>query len=417
MVRPWSIGNWTGPTVGADPVNHLDAAPEFPVNPFPSPSLFPGRTAILRGMETPSHVLRALIGILLVAVMGAGCDHQGHRASAPSVPPPADGLVDIGAGLRGPDGVVAAVYASGLPRMSAFATDPGGRLWIATADYRDTGADGVYLVAAVGDAPVAVIPSLHTALGLLWLGDELYVSSTERVDAYGAFDGTRFGRQRTVVTFPAGSGQNGGLVLAPDGRIQLGISAPCDHCVPESEWSATVVSFNPDGADLRVDARGIRAPIALAYVPGSDDLLVTMNHRDDLGDATPGDWLGLVRRGQDWGFPDCPAAVGHAAAGDACQGAPTPTAVLDAHAAVSGLAVVAGGLGPVVGTTVVVAEWKLGLVQQVSLAADGAGGYTSAVAPFLTGLQNPVPVHLAADGALLVGDWGRGTVYRIVAAA
>jgi glucose/arabinose dehydrogenase len=167
--------------------------------------------------------------------------------------------------------------------------------------------------------------------------------------------------------------------------------------VPESEWSASVVSFNPDGSDLRVDARGIRAPIALAYVPGTDDLLVTMNHRDDLGDATPGDWLGQVERGQDWGFPDCPSL-----AADGCAGAPAPLAVLDPHAAVSGLAFV--GSGPA--AAVVVAEWKLGVVQRVDLS-------THAVTRWLTGLESPVPVIAAPDGSVLVGDWGTGKIYRV----
>lgn len=345
----------------------------------------------MSALRRPRSLAAAVL--VVVALVGAACGSGDQPGPSPST----DGLVDVGAGLRGPVGVTATLYASGVAKMAAFATDPDGRLFVATADYRDTGTDAVYLVTAAGATPVAVIPDLHTALGLLWLGDELYVSSTERVDAYGGFDGARFARRRTVVSFPAGSGQNGGLAVAPDGRIQLGISAPCDHCVPESEWSASVVSFNPDGSDLRVDARGIRAPIALAYVPGTDDLLVTMNHRDDLGDATPGDWLGQVERGQDWGFPDCPSL-----AADGCAGAPAPLAVLDPHAAVSGLAFV--GSGPA--AAVVVAEWKLGVVQRVDLS-------THAVTRWLTGLESPVPVIAAPDGSVLVGDWGTGKIYRV----
>jgi hypothetical protein len=33
--------------------------------------------------------------------------------------------------------------------------------------------------------------------------------------------------------------------------------------------------------------------------------------------------------------------------------------------------------------------------------------------PFLTGIQNPVPVLLTPAGVLLVGDWASGTVYAI----
>jgi glucose/arabinose dehydrogenase len=89
--------------------------------------------------------------------------------------------------------------------------------------------------------------------------------------------------------------------------------------------------------------------------------------------------------------------------------------VLDAHAGVSGVAIVTGQLGTTVGTSAVVAEWSTGSVLRVAFQRDGST-YSATVVPFLTGLTNPVPVILAPDGALLVGDWGTGTVYRITAA-
>ena len=134
-----------------------------------------------------------------------------------------------------------------------------------------------------------------------------------------------------------------------------------------------------------------------------------MNQRDDLGDATPGDWLALVRSGQSWGFPGC-----YGQDGSACDGVPEPVAELDAHAAVSGVAVVAI-LGPAIGPSAFVAEWAKGVVLRVALTADG-DTYRGSVEPFLTGLTSPVPVATAPDGALLVGDWGSGTVYRVAPA-
>src|SRR4029079_5859035 len=123
---------------------------------------------------------------------------------------------------------------------------------------------------------------------------ELFVAAGDEVTAYSGFDGTTFAGSRVVVTFPADVGELNGLGRSPDGRVVLGISAPCDACVPAEEWSAAVVSFLPDGSGLRVDDGGIRAPIGLAYLPGTTELYVSMNQRDDLGDDTPGDWLGLV---------------------------------------------------------------------------------------------------------------------------
>jgi glucose/arabinose dehydrogenase len=203
-------------------------------------------------------------------------------------------------------------------------------------------------------------------------------------------------------------GESNELVLAPDGRMQMGISAPCDHCAPSSKWSAAVVSFLPDGSDLRVDVGGIRAPVGLTYY--RSDLFVTMNQRDDLGAHTPGDWLAVVVPGQDWGYPNC-----YGQRRTACAGVPLPTAALDKHAAVSGVAIVIGQLGPKIGTSALVSEWATGKVERVALHRVGSS-YVGTVAPFLTGIKNPVPVLLSPDGALLVGDWATGAIYRISAA-
>jgi glucose/arabinose dehydrogenase len=34
----------------------------------------------------------------------------------------------------------------------------------------------------------------------------------------------------------------------------------------------------------------------------------------------------------------------------------------------------------------------------------------------LSGFKNPLPLAVAPDGSLLVGDWGSGTIYRIARA-
>src|SRR5207237_6448769 len=136
--------------------------------------------------------------------------------------------------------------------------------------------------------------------------------------------------------------------------VLVGISAPWDHCAPALAWSGAIVSFRPDGSDLSVFAARVRAPFGLAYYPGTNDLFVTMNQRDDLGSRTPGDWLAVVREGEEWGFPGC-----HGQGGAACAGVPQPTATLDKHAAAGGVAIVTGQLGPAVGTSAIVAEWQL----------------------------------------------------------
>ena len=366
----------------------------------------------MNARRLPARHFASIVAVLLMVV---GCSvSPSSLSSAPASPGPSDssaaGLVAIGAGLIGPSGVTAAVYATGLRNASAFAFDPEGRLWVATAGYSDEGTDAVYLVPSSGATPEKVIDRVSTPLGLLWYQGSLYVSSADGVVAYAGFTGSSFANQRTVVSFATGTGELNGIALGQDGRIVLGISAPCDSCDPTSAWSASVVSFLPDGSDLRVEASGIRAPVGLAYYPGTSDLFVTMNQRDDLGEATPGDWLAVVSRGQDWGFPTC-----YGQDGDACAGSPAPTAVLDKHAAVSGVAIVTDGLGSTIGPSALVAEWAQGKVLRVALVHDGTS-WTGTVTTFLNGLQQPVPLLGGPDGAVYVGDWGTGIVYRIAAA-
>ena len=59
-----------------------------------------------------------------------------------------------------------------------------------------------------------------------------------------------------------------------------------------------------------------------------------------------------------------------------------------------------------------VAEWATGKVLRVALIHTGAA-WGGTVEPFLTGLTQPVPVITAPNGAVIVGDWGTGTIYRI----
>jgi glucose/arabinose dehydrogenase len=151
---------------------------------------------------------------------------------------------------------------------------------------------------------------------------------------------------------------------------------------------------------------------------------VTMNQRDDLGAATPGDWLAQVSEGENWRFPGC-----YGQGGAACAGVPQPIAVLDKHAAVGGVAIITGQLGPTVGTAALVPEWQSAKVLRVALTRSASAStprgasssthssgaaYTGVVTPFLIGMRNPLAIAIAPDGTLLAADWATGTIYRVV---
>ncbi len=311
--------------------------------------------------------------------------------------------MSIGAGLRGPASWVATRYARGPKRVSGFAWGDGGRLWLAAAGLGTHGTDGVYTRDPASHRVTKVISGLNDPLGLVWMHGTLYVASVGRVDAFSGFDGTRFARRRRIVDGPVRGAENNALARAPDGRLLMGISATCDHCTPRQRASGAIVSFRPSGKDLKVYASGIRAPVGLAFVPGTRDLLATMNQRDDLGARTTGDWLSFVQAGSAWGFPAC-----YGQAGSACDGVPKPLAVLDRHAAASDVAITrAGG-----STEAFVALWATASIDRVMLTRRGSG-YAARREPFLRGMEHPMALASAPDGSLLAGDWGSGLVYRV----
>lgn len=363
------------------------------------------------------HVLGARPGFWVGALALAlswlgllGCGSAGKGTTGKSVAgkrPAASRLVAVGAGLYGPPGLKASVYAQGPPTVAAFAFDPDGRLWLTAAGLETHTQDGVYVVAKAGAPAREVISGLTDPLGIDWYRGKLYVASVGRVDAYWGFDGGHFTAHRKILDGPLAEGENNLLVMAPGGRFLMGVTATCDHCVPTSKWDGSIVSFRPDGSDVRVYASRIRAPFGLTYFPGGSDLFVTMNQQDNLGALTPGDTLGIVREGQEWGFPTC-----YGQGGSACAGVPKPLAVLDKHAAVGGVAITAGQLGAGVGTSAIVAEWNVEKVQRVALTKTGSG-YRGTVSPFLAGIRHPLAVALAPDHSLLVGDWATGKIYRI----
>jgi glucose/arabinose dehydrogenase len=349
-----------------------------------------------------------ILALAGVALSGAGCGAgHGHAATAAATPALSTRLVAIGAGLHGPATLHASVYATGLKNASAFAFDAQGRLWVTTSAADDHADDGVFLVARAGAAPVKVVSGLKGPLGLTWLDGTLYVASIGRVDAYMGLRGDRFADHRTVLAEPSGHGWNDNLIATPDGRLVMSISAPCDHCTPTSRFAGSIVSFMPDGRDVRVYAKGIRAGYGLADVPGTNDVYVSMNQRDDLGAKTPGDWLAVVRAGEDWGFPAC-----YGQGGTACSGAPHPLAVLDKHAAAGGVVLTSGALGGGGGPSALVAEWAKGKVLRISLRGSGTQ-HRGAVTTFLTGIDNPLALTRTPAGDLLVGDWSSGRIYRL----
>jgi glucose/arabinose dehydrogenase len=331
--------------------------------------------------------------------------------------------------IRLPAGVELERFARGIPHPSNLAFDRRGRLWATSAGHLVARADGVWMVPRRGARPRHVVRRLFSALGLLWFRGELYVSHvvpyatvsasghTGRVVAFSGFDGRRFARRRVVVDgLPTGRHRVDSLAAGPDGRIYLGVGSEFDARRSANRLSGTVVSFRPSGEDLRVEARGLRNPYGLAFIPGTARLLVSEHGRDDLGDDRPPEELNLIRtrgRARWFGFPRCWGQGGRA-----CRGSVAPLARLRPHSA-PGAVVVARRFGRF-GRNAFVARYGSsfrgnpsgGDVVRVTLPRRGR----SKVRRFATGfgLQDPLGLALGRRGALYVGLWRSGRIVRLV---
>jgi glucose/arabinose dehydrogenase len=243
---------------------------------------------------------------------------------------------------------------------------------------------------------------------------------TGRVVRYSGFDGRRFAHRRVVIpSLPIGRHGLGTIVPGPAGRLYLGVGAEHDAIAGGHETSGTVVSFKGDGSDLRIEAKGLRGPYGLAFIPGTASLLVTDDGRDDLGLTRPPDELDLVRdvtrAAPDFGFPDC-----YDQGGRACAGTVAPLAALPAHAGVGGVAVTRDWGGH--GLTAFVAEngsitpgVDAGLeLRRVALRRLPGCGYDADVSVFATGFadQDPLGTAFGPGGALYVTLFTSGSVVR-----
>ena len=247
---------------------------------------------------------------------------------------------------------------AGVRQPSNLAFDRRGRLWITSAGHQTDPADGVWMLPRPGAKPVQVVAGLFSALGLLWQGDELFVSHVTpyatraerhlgQVTAFSGFDGRRFARRRVVVDgLPTGLHRVDSLAADRAGRIYLGVGSQTDSEPATARLAASVVSFERGGEDLRVEAKGLRNPYGLALLPDERTLAVSEERRDDLGLRRPPEELNVLDpRGPpvDFGHPGC-----YGQGGTACAGTKRARVRLPEHSAAAGVAVAEGfgALGP-----------------------------------------------------------------------
>ncbi len=165
----------------------------------------------------------------------------------------------------------------------------------------------------------------------------MYVSESNQIDryVYHAGDTQAQGRQVVVSGLPDSSlpelhGAYGhelkNIALDSNHKLYVSIGSTCNVCVSDTMSNplrGAIYQYNADGSAGRVYARGLRNAEGLAFIPGTNELWVAVNNRDNIAyphqDATgkygqvipgyvdnhPPDEFTAVRDGGNYGWPFC----------------------------------------------------------------------------------------------------------------
>ena len=301
---------------------------------------------------------------------------------------------------------IAPYTAASIPEATALARSPSGTLYVTTQR------GVVRSIARPGARPRLFVRGLRdSTLGVTFLRGRVYVSDLGRVVAIpdAAGDGVPDGPARVILGgLPTGRHQNDAVVSGPGGRLFLGVGSTCDACRERHPWSGTILSFRPDGGDVRVVARGLRNPYGLAF-DAAGRLWATDEGRDEP-DGVPEELNRIVPGGR-YGWPDCWGRGG----GRRCAGTRPATVTYEPHSAVTGLSFAAGRWGAAYRGNAFIAHWGTyrgrrhgRYVTRTRLTPRGP-----VVSRFVTGLDHPIATLFEPGGALLVADYGTGRIWRV----
>ena len=154
------------------------------------------------------------------------------------------------------------------------------------------------------------IQGLMSPFGMALVGSTLYVANADALVAfpYDPAADAIVAAPRTVARLPAERNHHWtkSLAAGPDGKLYVGVgsnSNVAEHGMAEEEGRAAVWQIDPASGGARLYATGLRNPVGLDFRPGSGELFVVVNERDELGSDLVPDFLTTVRDGAFYGWP------------------------------------------------------------------------------------------------------------------
>ena len=142
----------------------------------------------------------------------------------------------------------------------------------------------------------------------------LYVANTDGIIRFPYRNGDLKARgpaqQLAAHLSPGGLLRGGGhwtrdIVFSPDGKkmyVSIGSRSNVSDKATE-ENRARIFEFNADGTGQKVFAWGIRNAVGIAFHPGTNELWMSTNERDEIGEDLPPDYISSVNPGGFYGWP------------------------------------------------------------------------------------------------------------------
>src|SRR5438128_3548437 len=226
------------------------------------------------------------------------------------------------------------------------------------------------------------------------------------------------------------------IVFSPDGKkmyVSIGSRSNVSDNAAEAE-RARIFEFNPDGTDRKVYAWGIRNAVGIAFRPGSNELWMSTNERDEIGEDLPPDYISSVHPGGFYGWPwfyignhvDPRHKGKHPELADKVI---VPDVLVQSHSATLNLCFYTGDQFPAEYKGDIFAAfhgswnrkkrtgYKNARVPLDQSSSKARGEYedfvTGFVAPYGKVWGRPVGMTVLKDGSLLFSEDGNGTIWRV----
>ncbi len=229
------------------------------------------------------------------------------------VPRPADAQLHV------PPGFKIEEYARGLQNPRFLLTAPNGDIFVG-----ETGASKIMVLRETkGDHKPDVTElfadadgGLNKPFGLAFYppGPDpqfLYAANTDGVVRFpyknGDLKASAPAEKLPARILGGGGHTTRGIVFSPDGKtmyVSVGSGSNDDEGNrPAERERALVWEMKPDGTEQKIFGYGIRNPVGLTIRPGTDEVWVSTNERDGLGDDLVPDYITRVVPGGFYGWP------------------------------------------------------------------------------------------------------------------